>query len=295
MKPKSYLRLIFALVAVDLVRIGSDSIGMKSVALAFSTIRICPQSPAKVVSAFPLYGSQNEDDVAAEHSEDEEDGEGGVDEVEKYSALSAAEERRMEMKREAEKEKRRNIGIAVLSFFAACLNYANQMVNPVTELQLLVAMQDNSAPLSVIGHNGKPTVVDFWAPWCDNCKSWAPTLQSVEQDYADKVNFVMVNGDDGKNWPLITRFGVDAIPHLALVSADGDVETALIGPVPKSVLSADLEVLLKNAATLPSTTCSKDQETEEQKMCAQKNKNIQLPYTMFDAFQNRPDLRNVSY
>merc|ERR1712232_333448 len=156
-------------------------------------------------------------------------------------------------------------------------------------------MQDNSAPLSVIGHNGKPTVVDFWAPWCDNCKSWAPTLQSVEQDYADKVNFVMVNGDEGKNWPLITRFGVDAIPHLALVSADGDVETALIGPVPKSVLSADLEVLLKNAATLPSATCSENQETDQQKICTPKNKNMQLPYTMFDAFQNRPDLRNVSY
>jgi thioredoxin-like negative regulator of GroEL len=69
----------------------------------------------------------------------------------------------------------------------------------------------------------------------------APTLLQVEEDYKERVNFVMVNGDKRDAWPLIEAFGVDAIPHMALVSADGDVETALIGPIPKSVLSADLD------------------------------------------------------
>ena len=52
----------------------------------------------------------------------------------------------------------------------------------------------------------------------------------------------MVNGDLGDNWPIIERFGVDAIPHLAMVGADGQVETALIGPIPKGVLREDLNV-----------------------------------------------------
>ena len=51
----------------------------------------------------------------------------------------------------------------------------------------------------------------------------------------------MINGDEAQAWPYIEAFRVDAIPHLALVSKEGDVETALIGPIPKSVLEADLE------------------------------------------------------
>ena len=77
--------------------------------------------------------------------------------------------------------------------------------------------------------------------WCENCKLMAPTLLQIEEEYKDKVNFVMVNGDKRDAWPLIEAFGVDAIPHLALVSSEGDVETALIGPIPKRVLRADLD------------------------------------------------------
>jgi hypothetical protein len=40
----------------------------------------------------------------------------------------------------------------------------------------------------------------------------------------------MVNGDGPHNWRLIERLGVDAIPHLALIGADGTVDTAFIGP-----------------------------------------------------------------
>ena len=69
----------------------------------------------------------------------------------------------------------------------------------------------------------------------------APTLVQVEEEYKDKVNFVMVNGDARDAWPLIEAFGVDAIPHMALVSSEGDVETALIGPIPKRILEADLD------------------------------------------------------
>jgi thiol-disulfide isomerase/thioredoxin len=75
----------------------------------------------------------------------------------------------------------------------------------------------------------------------------APTLYQVEESYRDQVNFVMVNGDDPHNWRMIERLGVDAIPHLALLEADGTVDTALIGPVPKEWLTKDLDVLIENA------------------------------------------------
>jgi hypothetical protein len=40
---------------------------------------------------------------------------------------------------------------------------------------------------------------------------------------------------------------VDAIPHVALIDADGTVEATLIGPIPQAILRANLNVLLTNA------------------------------------------------
>jgi thioredoxin-like negative regulator of GroEL len=106
----------------------------------------------------------------------------------------------------------------------------------------------------------------------------APTLSQIEHDYKDKVNFVIINGDKQESWPMIEAFGVDAIPHLALVEADGTVETALIGPIPKAWLASDLDVLIENAARKQSESSSS---------------NKALPYQMLDVFANRPDQRRI--
>lgn len=175
-------------------------------------------------------------------------------------------------------KKRNNILVAVVAFSLAIFNYAWQYTHPITSLAILTEMQRNSQELNVIGNNGKPTVVDFWAPWCENCKVSAPTLASIEEEYKDRVNFVMVDGDKGENWPVIERFGVDAIPHLAMVGSDGVVETALIGPIPRRVLREDLNVMLENA--------ERKQRGEEK---------MGLPYVMYDAFQSRPDKRQLNF
>jgi len=173
--------------------------------------------------------------------------------------------------------KTRNIAVALLSVVLAVGNYAYEWTHPATPIQLLVNMERSSAPLSDIGKNSKPTVIDFWAPWCENCRYMAPTLYQVEQSYKDKVNFVMLNGDDPQNWPLIEALGVDAIPHLALVESDGTVDTALIGAVPKEWLSKDLDVLLDNASKKAGDTSK-----------------LPLPYQMLDAFANRPEARKLN-
>ena len=91
-------------------------------------------------------------------------------------------------------------------------------------------MKMSSAPSTNNG-NGKPTVVDFLAPWCKNCKSSAPTLKMVEDKYKDWVNFVTVNADLLDAGGLVNRFDVDAIPSIALISTDGDIKTTLILPI----------------------------------------------------------------
>ncbi|KAL3780704.1 hypothetical protein HJC23_003529 [Cyclotella cryptica] len=181
----------------------------------------------------------------------------------------------------------RNIAVAIVSFAISIMHYAWQFTHPVTAVELLATMQSQSAPLTSIGNNGKPTVIDFWAPWCENCKVAAPTLKAVEEEYGDRVNFIMVNGDDGRNWPLIELFGVDAIPHLALVSNRGDVETALIGPMSRNVLRADIDALLTNRED-----CGEDAPVLEQPVAICHE---ELPYKMYDAFGNRPQSRRIKF
>jgi thioredoxin-like negative regulator of GroEL len=130
---------------------------------------------------------------------------------------------------------------------------------------------------------------------CENCKLLAPTLKQIEDEYGKDVNFVMINGDQDSAWPMIEAFGVDAIPHLALVEADGTVDTALIGPVPKQWLERDLQVLKDNAKTLEgSNKVAVVAGSETEPVSSTTSASLQpLPYQMLDAFANRPNERRV--
>lgn len=186
--------------------------------------------------------------------------------------------------------RQRNLVVAVMAVVLACGQYAWQFTHPVTPISLLLQMTRESSAPQIIGTNRKPTLVDFWAPWCDNCQVMAPTLRALHDEYKDQINFVTVNAEatDRDPWPLIRAFGVDAIPHLALVNAQGDVETALIGIVPKSVLSADLDVLLGNAGL----DCPTPLESSTALMCRDRQ---QLPYRMLDVFQGKAEQRRVHF
>jgi hypothetical protein len=72
----------------------------------------------------------------------------------------------------------------------------------------------------------------------------------------------MINGDKAEAWSMIKAPGADAIPHLAPVEADGPVNTALIGPVPKQWLERDLDVLIANAKKMDKAKQLKLQELQ---------------------------------
>lgn len=53
-------------------------------------------------------------------------------------------------------------------------------------------------------------VVDFYATWCGPCKSVAPVLDRLAQQYAGKVSFVKVNVDQFKD--LSDKFNIKGMP-----------------------------------------------------------------------------------
>ena len=130
-----------------------------------------------------------------------------------------------------------------------------------------------------------------------NCKLLAPTLKQIEAGYGFSINFVTINADKAEAWPMIEAFGVDAIPHLALVGADGTAKTALIGPVPKQWLERDLDVLIANAKKMDTAKQLQLQELqlgggdgETATMTAASTSTMEprpsLPYPMLDVFAN---------
>jgi len=81
----------------------------------------------------------------------------------------------------------------------------------------------------------KPVLVDFWAEWCGPCKSIAPALEDIADEYGEKLTVAKLNIDDNPSTPQ--KYGVRGIPTLMLFK-DGQVAATKVGAVGKSELKS---------------------------------------------------------
>lgn len=86
----------------------------------------------------------------------------------------------------------------------------------------LVSEVDESGLYKLIEKSDLPVLVDFWAPWCGPCKSFAPTFETASKEAAGKIVFIKVNTE---NYPNVSaRFNIRGIPTLIVFKNGKEVK-----------------------------------------------------------------------
>jgi len=89
-------------------------------------------------------------------------------------------------------------------------------------------MARRSPPLSEALADGRPTLVEFYADWCESCLAMVPAMEDLERRHPG-LDMVLLNVDNPVWEPQLLRWQVNGIPHLELFGADGQDRGQAIG------------------------------------------------------------------
>ena len=84
-----------------------------------------------------------------------------------------------------------------------------------------------------------PVVVDFWAEWCGPCRTVAPELEALANQYGAAIKVVKVDVD--ANQSVAARYGIRGIPTIGLFEA-GTLTKQAVGARPRHAIESELQL-----------------------------------------------------
>jgi thioredoxin-like negative regulator of GroEL len=118
--------------------------------------------------------------------------------------------------------------------------------SPLSGLITLKNLAKNAMPYEKAIANGKPTLLEFYADWCNTCQGMSSTIEKLEGQYGDRVNLVMLNIDDPQWDDLAQEFKVTGIPQYNFLDPEEQKIESFIGKVPQSILAQTFEKLISD-------------------------------------------------
>ncbi len=107
-----------------------------------------------------------------------------------------------------------------------------------------------------IVNDNSMVLVDFWAPWCGPCRSFAPVFEQLSEQHPDVV-FAKVNTEEQS--ALAAHFQIRSIPTLMLFR-----EQIIVFAQPGALPAQALEQILAKAKTLDMAQVRRDIAAQEQ-------------------------------
>jgi len=105
-----------------------------------------------------------------------------------------------------------------------------------------------SLDLPVALSDGKATIVEFYADWCEACRAMAPAMAQLERQHQGELDVVLLNVDNPRWQGELERYAVNGIPQLELFDSQGSNVGRAIGARNSSDLTALSEALIADAA-----------------------------------------------
>jgi thiol:disulfide interchange protein len=115
---------------------------------------------------------------------------------------------------------------AIAAALAVALFWLRGGLHPEAPLEKLARQ---SPELAVALADGRPTLVEFYADWCEACRAMAPAMETIERRRHDQLDVVLLNVDNPRWQPELERYAVNGIPQLEFFDATGDSVGRSIG------------------------------------------------------------------
>uniref|UniRef100_UPI0035A23103 thioredoxin n=1 Tax=Desulfocucumis palustris TaxID=1898651 RepID=UPI0035A23103 len=109
-------------------------------------------------------------------------------------------------------------------------------------MNLALELNDSNFEAEVL-KSDLPVLVDFWAPWCGPCRSMAPIIEELSNEYQGKVKITKLNVDQSQE--IARRFGIMSIPTL-IIFKNGQNVGQTVGLTPKALLAKKLDAVIED-------------------------------------------------